>query len=222
VPGVLDVVRNPWIDLGSKPPYLLPIDAPVLASNSNVNFRFDVLPAPVVGSPDKARVWMLALNPGFAEFDVAHHAIDDDYYHQRVLALRGESRYPFWPLDPALHRTGGFLYWDRRLREVVAAVGRRRAADGLICLQYIGYCSKTYKGVPSIVPSQRYGFHLLRRAIREGALVIVLRSESLWLRAVPELRTYPHITLTNPRNPYLNCRNMRLEEFERVVHALET
>jgi hypothetical protein len=38
------------------------------------------------------------------------------------------------------------------------------------------------------VPAQAYTYHLLRRAIRRDALVIVMRGWWLWTLAVPELQ----------------------------------
>ena len=37
------------------------------------------------------------------------------------------------------------------------------------------------------MPSQEYGFNLVRQAVERGALIIGLRSERLWKEAVPAL-----------------------------------
>src|SRR5713226_9347196 len=98
-----------------QPPYVLPRDQKRLDGWPPSSLRFDVLPAPMVGDPRRARVWLLMLNPGFAEGELEDEEGDNYYRAQRRLALIGQARYPFWPLDPDLSWTVGGRYWANRL-----------------------------------------------------------------------------------------------------------
>lgn len=211
-------MRNPWIDLPRQPPYLLPADASVFDRHPRIaaNIRFDLLPAPFMGRPDAAVV-LLALNPG-AKTNY------DAYGAAFVEACRAEmlfqSRVPFGAMNPAHSMTPGYGYWNARLRRLCEHVGRSVLLQQLLCVQFFPYQSQEFRALPEHLPSQRFGFDLVRRAVSEGRLVIVLRSLRLWQTAVPELGNADIIGLRSPRSPYLTANNMGDENFRRVVERL--
>lgn len=56
----MEVMRNPWLDLPSLPPFVAPVDAPVLERLSSklrgdYTLRLDLLPQPWTGSIDTAQ-----------------------------------------------------------------------------------------------------------------------------------------------------------------------
>ena len=65
-------MKNPWINLPDKAPYILPEDAEIISSPKfkSDGYRFDAFPDPFIGDLDKAQVIFLSLNPGFEEDDV--------------------------------------------------------------------------------------------------------------------------------------------------------
>jgi hypothetical protein len=47
-----------------------------------------------------------------------------------------------------------------------------------------------------------------------------MRSERVWLEAVPELRGYPYIRLSNNQQPYLSRAQMTPVQFQNLRDAL--
>ncbi len=200
------------------------MDAPFLSRLSprlrdNYELKLDLLPQPWTGSIHTAEVFMLALNPGFSPDD-STELRNDDYAEQWRLALSFQTRTPFYFLDPAFKNTGGYRWWARRLRELIAIVGLDVVARKVMCIEHFPYQSVSYPPFGVTLPSQHYSFGLVREAIRQGKQVVVMRSERIWLESVPELRSYPYIRLSNHQNPHLSRAQMTEDQFERVVAAL--
>lgn len=117
----------------------------------------------------------------------------------------------------------GAKYWNQKARPLLEAAGFDTVAKNLFCIQYFPYHSKKYKPSAAVIPSQHYGFTLLRAALARGAEVVVMRSRRLWSAAVPELNTYVRMHLVrNPRNPTLSPRNLGQVSFEQIVTRLQS
>ena len=211
---------NPWLDLPASPPFIAPIDRPGLTPLlRKCDLKLDLLPQPWTGNVNTAEVFVLALNPGFRPTDY-DHLRNADYAEQWRLALSFQTRTPFYFLDPALRGVGGGQYWQRRLRDLIAVAGMEAVAEKVICVEHFAYKSARYRPLGVTLPSQQYSFELVRTAIIDRKQIVVMRSHREWLKSVPELRSYPYIRLTNPRNPYFSRRQMTEDEFGRLVAAL--
>lgn len=217
-------MENPWRELPDTPPFVAPADAAQIARlaprlRGPYELKLDLLPQPWTGNVNTAEVFMLALNPGFAEVD--HQDLQNpDYAEQWRLTLTFETRTPFYFLDPAFARTSGFQWWHRRLRELIAVAGLEVVAKKVMCLEHFPYKSVRYQPLGVTLPSQQFTAELLREAMRQGKQVVVMRSERIWLESVPELKAYPYIRLSNHQNPYLSRAQMTGEQFGRLVSAL--
>lgn len=213
-------VRNPWLDLPESPPYIAEIDSGLLSPLvQTCDLKLDLLPQPWTGNPSVAEVFMLALNPGFSPEDYVQLR-DTDYAEQWRRALTFETRTPFYFLDPAFQGTGGALWWERRLRDLIRAAGIDGVRRGVMCVEHFPYKSLRYKPLGVVLPSQLYSFELVMEAIRRGKQVVVMRSERVWLESVPRLRSYPYVRLSNHQNPYLSRAQMTTDEFERLVAVI--
>lgn len=71
-----------------------------------------------------------------------------------------------------------------------------------------------------ILPSQHSTFALLREAITDGKMIVVMRSEQQWLASVPELRQTHYVMLKNVRRPCFTPGNMPPGTFDRLVEEL--
>jgi hypothetical protein len=187
---------NPWLDLPSQPPFVASIDAEPLARLRHVlrdrlELKLDLLPQPWTGSIHTAEVFMLALNPGFSPDDYVELR-NAEYAEQWRLALSFDTRTPFYFLDPAFTDTGGYRWWARRLRELIAVVGIEAVAQHVMCIEQFPYKYVSYRPLGVTLPSQHYSFGLVREAIGQGKHVVIMRSERLWLESVPELREYSY------------------------------
>ena len=215
---------NPWLTLPLSPPFVAPIDAPVLNRLSRhlqgrFELQLDLLPQPWTGNVNTAEILMLALNPGYSEQDRTDLR-NPDYAEQWRLTLSFQSRTPFYFLDDAFRETSGHQWWRRRLQELIQVVGVDAMARRVMCVEHFPYKSIAYRGLGTTLPSQQYSFEIVREAIRQGKQIVVMRSERVWLEAVPEMSAYPYIRLSNHQNPYLSRAQMTGEQFERLVAAL--
>lgn len=215
---ISDSRSNPWTNLPTRAPYVLPQDAELVRSQSGIHL--DVLPCPYLGSPDEANVFVLNLNPSYSEASATY--ANPHYADEVRRGLTFTSTYPFWALDPTLSGSPGHTWWATLTAAVRARVPIEVIGRTLMCLQWFPYHSgglADLANVP-ILPSQHFTFGLLRSAIKQGSLIVVMRSEQQWLASVPELRQVHYLRLKNVRRPFFSPGNMPPGTFERLVEAL--
>ena len=206
-------MNNPWAALPETSPFLLESDkAQILAFNEkakpSVKIRHHVPPEPYIGNPN-APIILLNLNPGYADEDIEY------YQNEFVLALwkknlfHEKMDYPFYILHPEFDQNlGGTSWWRKKLREMIEICGVKKVAEYICCVEYFPYHSVRYKPQKSVLASQRYNFEMVREAIRNQAIIIIMRSEKNWARAVPELEEYKHVhRLNSKQNVAVSRRN---------------
>jgi hypothetical protein len=212
---------NPWRQLPEAPPFVLPQDDKVLRRYPKLreNLRLDFLPVPFHGS-DRADILLLSSNPG-ARINTLED--DETFVKERRPGLLFESTslFPFSCLNPAFSNTAGYDYSNRRLGSLIERVGREVVAQRVLLVEYFPYRSSTWRPVPDL-PSQRFGFSIVEKAIDEGKLIVVVRGRRYWLDAVPKLRQYDYIELRSPRSGHLSPNNMSQEGFDRLLAKLES
>jgi hypothetical protein len=161
-------MNNPWLELPSEPPFVLPADAPLLpkAMERPTDLMLDVRPEPYVGNPATARVICLLLNPGYVPEDLAVNR--DPYFQQQNRRnLEHRATPSFYYLDPRLNYSGGYIWWAKKLSGLTRAGFRLdELADKLACVEYLPYHSVNYKHSRQLLPSQQYSFELVRQAVR--------------------------------------------------------
>ena len=216
-------MKNPWVMLPLRAPYVLAADAPYVAvfnraAPKGAAIDTTLMPVPFNGDP-KAPVIILALNPGWSPRDGGVHRdatfrrlVRESLAHQRVIR-------PFMPLDGDPTRPGA-QWWRRNLKAVLAEVGEDRAAEHICCLEYFPYHSRVFAHATLRLPSQEYTFELLRRALARKAVVVLTRGTRLWMGAVPALASYPLLICTsNPRSASISPRNCG-PAFRRIINQL--
>lgn len=215
--------RNPWIDLPRRAPYVLPSDRPAVDRynrRASVDHRIvlDLLPEPFLGKLT-APVVLLNLNPGYSEADHTVHARRRFRSALRSTIIGKPGSYPFYYLDPA-EEGAGHSWWRRRLAPLVDATSPETVARGVLCLEWFPYHSRRFRHAGLSLPSQRFTFGILERAIRRNAIVIVMRAVRLWQSAVPELGRYRQcFGLNSAQNVTVSPKNCPAG-FDRAVHAL--
>lgn len=212
-----------WSDCDlRKGPFIHPLDREVLANHPKLvdrkvrthksfvrgadfgkfddrHFHFSLLPVPYIGNLDKARVVILMLNPGLS---LADYFTDDDTLHSRDLrrVIRQDFRnieFPFLSLDPKYCWTGGFVWWEKKLRKVVLQVGEKRrlnysdalryVSQRIACIELVPYHSRKFGGqrllnkLPSEISARQYVANVLVPKARRGEVkVIAARSARAW------------------------------------------
>lgn len=217
---------NPWLKLPKSSPYILPEDLKRISkykiTPENLGWQLEFLPVPYLGNFKKAQIVLLCLNPGYDKIldQLAHK--DKSYYQENLRSLNFASKIPFYCLNPGFDYSGGYKWWVRLLKQLIEKYSLKLLSEKLMCLQYLPYHSKTFKNPPCLLPSQNYTFCLLKKAIKEQKVIVIMRSKKLWFSTVPELKTYDFIELKNYRMPYLTRGNIKNGNFEKIIRALET
>ncbi len=184
-----------------------------------------MLPEPFIGT-FTAPVVLLNLNPGFDDRDPRDHAragfqalLRNNYEHR-------PSGFPFYSLNPGFEN-GGRKWWEKKLKCLLNMCGRKQLARSILCIEYFPYHSRRFDGsrrsghASLKLPSQEFGFGLVRSAIDRGAVVVVMRGEKLWKESIPKLKRYSWaFRLKNPRNVVLSPGNFTGSGFDDVVSAI--
>jgi hypothetical protein len=163
------------------------------------------MPEPFIGCPD-APIWLLNLNPGFGGNEYTH----DPIVHERQVRALQLFDEPFWMLDHLVAHSGAYAWWNTKLAAPVREVGRESARASFFCVELYGYHSVNgHRGFR--VPSQQFGFQLVRRACELGKAFVIMRAQRSWFEAVPALQNMPSGRMTrvrNWRNPTISPGNV--------------
>lgn len=194
----------------------------VLVQQRNFNnLILDTLPGQIAGGLNRAEVVLLALNPGFNERDVTVNLNLPRYVNATRNNHKDAYGSHFYYLDGGFEETAGYDWWVQKLKPLLSeGADKMSLKQRLMLIEYFPYHSKTYKHINAITPSQQFAFGLVREAINRNKTIVIMRSEKLWLRAVPELANYPYIPIKNPRNPSLSPKNLGEINFRVILHKL--
>lgn len=217
-------MNNPWIDLPTEAPYLLPADCDAIhrfnttASTDHI-IHTEMCPEPFMGLPH-APVVLLGLNPGAAkeEFQPPTDPILLQAYADNLQHTITDI--PFYLLNPAIGGAG-YQWWTAKLRPLLQRYDEHFLAQHLFAVEYFPYHSHRFSHRLPFVESQHYTRYLVQQAIERDAVIIVMRSYRLWIQAVPDLASYPHIyRLKNPLNVIISPNNCP-GGFAKIVEILD-
>jgi hypothetical protein len=219
-------MRNPWLDLPERPPYVLAVDRDHVVAferHASDRHRFDLrlMPGPFEGNR-QARLLVLMRNPGIgdwggdprlAEYEKAMRANlgDDPGHHLQVGLL------PEFEGTPAGNWSRGKCF-----KALIEEHGHEpeELARQVLNVEFHGYHSKNWQSLPVTLPSQHYSFWLVEQAMERRATIVVLRGQSDWEIAVPDLEKYPRLVpVHSARNPAITPGNCG-ERFNLVLEAL--
>ncbi len=214
--------KNPWLTLGVTKPYIAVEDKIFFHKNQRAlsHLRTDVLPDAYLGNLEKAKVVFLLLNPGFQERDINICVPGSQYFDQNKLSLQQKSKPPFYVLGNKFKDSGGYEWWTKKLKSIInAGISIETLSEKIVCIQYFPYHSEKYKHYAKTLPSQEYSFGLVRKAIQQKKKIVLMRSEKLWLQAVPELKG-KYVKVKSFLNPVISINNMSQKEFNEIIKIL--
>lgn len=211
---------NPWLSLPNEAPFVLESDRYIIDASNRLHgnhIELCVRPDPFVGNPE-AKVLLVLLNPGF---DAAERGDKWWHAHSRVLAQHYARNYRhdsdfFWLHDDLRESPGGAWY-RKKLKALLTDVGIEAVRRGLFLVEYFPYHSKDGSNLP-IVPSQEYAHRLVRKAVKRGALIILMRAARALKALIPELSSYKNLALARSRNASISERNVT--RYSDIVQAL--
>lgn len=206
-----------WREFDSEnPPFIHPADRAVIEARQGRDHRFDsleafvnspafgdpgrglhlhLLPLPFAGDLANADIFILLLNPGFetADYVAGGHgstlrAACADTIRQRV----SDSAFPFFFLDPQFCWSGGYRWWEGKLRGVLAEFARLRGVSYLealkalsrrmAVLEYFPYSSNSgpegLRELPSSAAARAYVHDAVLPRARMGELTLVVTRQS--------------------------------------------
>jgi hypothetical protein len=170
-----------WNECDSKGPYVHPADEKAIGKEAEFSdrrllnhrkfidsdrfglsgdktFHLSLLPVPYQGNLATADIFLLFLNPGLGLND--YYTDDDKLHserHRRIIRqdLDGVD-YPYLSLDPLFSWSGGFQYWEKKLRKHLRAVADERFGGHYVgALKHLGSRLATIEIVP--YHSARFG-----------------------------------------------------------------
>jgi hypothetical protein len=225
----LKIMNNPWEQILNKR-NLFVIDADKQAiekfnekASDDYKIHTDLPPEPYIGNPITADIFLLALNPGYAGDEKEYLSKNPTLYQALLNNLIHQNiDYPLFFFEERFNDSPGAKWWERILKPVLNRTDDNRLLlSHKICeLQYFPYHSKSYKSINQVLDSQKYTFQLLRRAIRNNKMIIILRSEKLWLEAVPELNGN-YCKLNSYQNVIISENNLGKADFEKLIELIK-
>lgn len=190
---------SPWSNLPLAEPFVLKEDEPILRLfNASLREKYredqqihlEVFPEPYSGNP-QAKIVLLNLNPGYYPRNKEFGGGTADFLRMWRANLAHEPQeYPFYHLHPRLKGSPGEVYYRLKFKAPINEFGEKRVAEEFFVVEYFPYTTKRGVGNISCIPSQEYGFYLVREAMKRNAIIIQLRSKQRWQEMIPELKTY--------------------------------
>lgn len=216
------VPLSPWRDLPTESLYILPEDLKSIQHHRNFsNLRLETLPDQFVGGLDTAEVVFLALNPGFHESDITVNLQLPEFLEANHNNRNDPYGSPFYYFGGGLAQTGGYKWWARILNSLLQeGVTEAALRQKIMLIEYFPYHSPDWKKSLPLVPSQQFAFDLVREAIDRKKTIVIMRSEKLWRKAVPELATYKYMLVKNLRRPFISPNNLGDENFKAILAKL--
>lgn len=211
----MDMLANPWRNLPTSAPYVLPEDELAVAVfNSDKKLspkhrlHTETPPEPFLGHFD-APIVVLLLNPGVnkqARYDVG---LADS------MRSAGERTNHFYM---SKHNA----WWDKLVRSIAQDRPTSKLDSAILSVEFFPYRSEKFGCGHVRVPSQEFSFNLVRRAIKRKAAIIVVRGWSHWTGAVPELVAEGDpIGLANPQSASLSAKNLGDGAYAKVLGSLD-
>jgi hypothetical protein len=202
-------MKNPWLDYSAQYKNTVhPLDEELfrrvnerlIKRGSNYELSRENVALPFFGNPE-ANLFMLYANPGL---DKVNTPLEETaellelFDLARKHELKGEEAFVF--LRKEFEGTPGYKWWERTLRFVFRRFEsehvRARALANMFSAEIHPYKSVNYAPLTAkegSFPSSQYTYHLVRRAIDRGALILIARAKKEWFEAVPELKHYEKV-----------------------------
>jgi len=218
-------LKNPWLQLPSGPPYILPEDRAGigdLPANGHIDHRINdqSVPEPFIGNPESATVLLLNLNPGDPPHDPKTHR-NQEFREAIMRNLHHKAQdYPFYALNPAFAWTGCAKWWVRHLRGLFdkgkldcATVARR-----LCVIEWFPYHSRRARlPINAICSSQQYSFEIAKQMLG-SKLIVGMRARNRWTEVDQRFGEIPYVN--SCQNPTISIGNIGESVFWQIVETL--
>lgn len=214
-------ISNPWVDIAWEQPYAK-CDKDIILSPLYIDkLQIDgTLPEPFTGNI-KSNVVFLNGNPG----NMDTNCEDQEVFLNETKDTLCHSTDHFMWFSDKLRKTkhSGCGWWKDMTKELRMALGNEMPQ--LFVLEFFPYHSAKMFNFPAL-PSDAYRNYLLRKAIDDKKLIVIMRAETRWYSIIEDdlgkrLKNYKNkIVLRNPQRVYLTKNNMGEANWKNVIEAL--
>ena len=157
------------------------------------NFHEGLLPYPYVGNLEKAKIYLLMLNPGvhLGDYRAEQRAEYKQAWERNIRQTFGKNDYPFFFLNPKFADTPAFDYWHNKLKDVIKTIienkrcsyeeALRFISKHIACLELVAYRSPNFNLSERIIKELKsvQKIRSFANSLKNKTL-IVLRSAKLW------------------------------------------
>lgn len=149
-------------------------------------------PEPWIGSPG-AKVLILYANPGATEGDREgkKQKCADRINELSAANLRGEIKdLPHFFFNEELKQSDGYKWYAKRFRRLVEESSVKEVAQGIMTCELAPYHSVNWRKPSNDFATQKYTFEIVRQAVEDGKVILIMRGKETWLENVPGLANY--------------------------------
>jgi hypothetical protein len=177
------------------------IAGPRFGDFNDHRLHLSLLPIPYGGDLAHAEIVILLLNPGFSYIDYWAEYKRPEFRQRRIDSLRQSFEgvdFPFLELDPQFCWHGGFVWWEKKLRDVITAIADKKfnrcylealrdLSRKLASIELVPYHSPSFRAhalidqLPSVRMAQKFVHESLVPAANAGdRTLIVTRQAKGW------------------------------------------
>jgi hypothetical protein len=244
-------MKNPWKELLNKvnekylsndKQYIIQDDLKVIKkfnssfrtekSKEDYKIHYDIHPSHYTGNLKKAKVILLATNPGYVESE-KETLYKLPAFHKEMIENLDFKTKTFINLDEKRIEQGN--YWKLKTEKLRNEIGNdNKVYEKIALIQFFPYHStkfrkiakKYFKNGEEYLKTQKFAFELIKLAIKENKIIIILRSKTEWNKAVPELLEHKRkgrvFETKNYRQPYITQNNLSgKDDFKILIETLK-
>ena len=223
----MGTMNNPWRQLSNKKPFILKEDLDLVNSfnrktkNNKFKIRTDLLPDPYIGNP-KAPIILLNLNPGIGGEEPKLHK--KSFFIKACKANLLHNKQGFYYFKKEFKNTSGYNWWQKKLKGLLGIINEQKLGQNIFVIEYFPYHSKSFKAPNFLLPSQQYNKFLIQEALKRNdkPIIVLMRGKKLWLKLIPELRSYPLLyELRSTQAASLSRKNLGELVFRKILTKLD-
>jgi hypothetical protein len=182
--------------------------------------KFDIPPAPFYGNVKNSKIVLLNGNPGFDGEEYSEQRTDE-FIHDNNECLWQTDAAELFSLKQQYNDTSHGKWWINHTlikdnssihSELFGSVDAYRdyLVRNLSVIEFLGYHSEHRPSFVNnrVLPSQEYSFHLVRQAMRDKKLIVIMRWNDLWLKHIEGLSTYPYYWMSSPESACISENNV--------------
>ena len=215
-------IENPWLKIVKDDCIIAECDKNAFPNNqsaaqyaevvnnkkkSKIELTFSCLPDPFCGNP-QSKVYCLNINPGKPD---PCFSDEEAYKDATIKNLRLEQDSCFWA-ENIKNKCGkshdGIEWLKRRTMQLKKILDRH---PNIFFIEYFPYHSSKRFNFPKHLPSYDFSDALIKEAMKDGKLIIIMREKKGWLDRIDGLKDYKNLyCLKYPQGGYLSLLTLSL------------